>query len=146
MTFGSSFNVVHQQAALAETARILKHEGWFVCLWNHRRLDDPVQAEIERIISAHVPNYSYGTRREDQSEVLEASGLFGPVIQVCGRVTHEQAVDACVEAWRSHATLSRQAGDAFPATVDAIATFLQSLGRQSIEIPYVTTSWLAQLK
>ena len=33
--FGSSFNVVNQYEAIAETARILRPNGWLVCIWNH---------------------------------------------------------------------------------------------------------------
>ena len=34
VTFGSSFNVVDRQAALAEAARLLNPDGVFACLWN----------------------------------------------------------------------------------------------------------------
>jgi ubiquinone/menaquinone biosynthesis C-methylase UbiE len=50
VTFGSSFNVCDRQQALKETARILKPRGWFACMWNHRNLEDPIQARIEAII------------------------------------------------------------------------------------------------
>lgn len=146
VTFGSSFNVVDRPTALRETARILRPRGWFTCLWNHRRLDDPVQARIEDIIRKRVPEYSYGTRRQDQSDVIEASGLFGPIVQISSGVTHEQSIGECVDAWRSHATLSRQAGATFEETIEEIARYLSSLKRETIEIPYVTTCWLAQLK
>ena len=67
VTFGSSFNVCDRRLALRETARILKPNGWFACLWNHRWLDDPIQKRIESIIKAAVPRYEYGTRLEDQT-------------------------------------------------------------------------------
>ena len=47
VTFGSSFNVCDRGAALRETARILRPRGWFACLWNHRDLEDPIQARAE---------------------------------------------------------------------------------------------------
>ena len=65
VTFGSSFNVTDRELALKETARILKPEGWFACMWNHRDLSDPLQSKIEAIIGSHVEGYSYGSRRED---------------------------------------------------------------------------------
>src|SRR5580658_304884 len=74
--FGSSFNVVDQRAALAEVARILMPRGWFACMWNHRNLDDPIQQKIESIIKAHIPAYSYGTRREDPTHIINSSGYF----------------------------------------------------------------------
>ena len=76
VAFGSSFNVMDRAKALAETHRLLKREGAFACLWNHRDLDDPVQKHIENLIAEAIPNYDYGVRREDQSEVIAASGLF----------------------------------------------------------------------
>jgi ubiquinone/menaquinone biosynthesis C-methylase UbiE len=146
VTFGSSFNVCDRQLALKETARILKPRGWFACMWNHRLLSDPIQAEIESIIKSRVQGYGYGTRREDQTQVIDESGLFGPVVHLDSRVMHEQTISECVEAWRSHATLERQAGAAFLDVVKAIEEFLMGLGKESIQIPYSTNIWVAQLR
>jgi ubiquinone/menaquinone biosynthesis C-methylase UbiE len=146
VTFGSSFNVCDRRQALKETARILKPRGWFSCMWNHRQLDDPIQAQIEEIIKAQVSGYGYGTRREDQTAVLDASGLFGPVVHLDSRVMHEQTIAECVTAWRSHATLERQAGVAFHDVVASIESYLKGLGTPSIQIPYSTNIWVAQLR
>lgn len=146
VTFGSSFNVCDRQQALKETVRILKPRGWFACMWNHRQFEDPIQAQIEAIIKARVSGYGYGTRREDQTAVIDASGLFGPVVHLDSRVMHEQTIEECVEAWRSHATLERQAGAGFHDVVAAIESYLRSLGVPSIQIPYSTNIWLAQLQ
>lgn len=146
VTFGSSFNVCDRQQALMETSRILKPRGWFACMWNHRQLEDPIQSQIEAIIKKHVSGYGYGTRREGQTEVIDASGLFGPVVHLDARVVHEQTIEECVEAWRSHATLERQAGSAFHDVVVAIESYLQSLGAPTIQIPYSTNIWVAQLR
>jgi hypothetical protein len=109
-------------------------------------LEDPIQAQIEAIIKARVSGYGYGSRREDQTAVIDASGLFGPVVHLDSRVMHEQTIAECVEAWRSHATLERQAGAAFHHVVAAIESYLQSLGAPSIQIPYSTNIWVAQLR
>lgn len=144
VTFGSSFNVCDRKAALKETARILKPRRWFACMWNHRQLEDPIQAQIEAIIKELVDGYGYGTRREDQVAVIDESGLFGPVVHLDSRVIHEQTIAACVEAWRSHATLERQAGASFDAVVAAIEEYLLSLKIATIQIPYSTNIWIAQ--
>lgn len=146
VTFGSSFNVCDRYKALKETARILKPKGWFVCMWNHRCLDDPIQDSIEKIIKDKISAYGYGSRREDQTKIINSSGYFGPVIRLSSEVLHEQQIEDCVEAWRSHATLERQANEKFHEIIKEIEEYLISLGKKSIHIPYVTNIWLAQLK
>ena len=144
VTFGSSFNVMDRTKAMKETHRILKPEGSFACLWNHRDLDDPIQKHIESLIAKVIPGYDYGVRREDQSEVIASSGLFRDVRTVTGRLVYTQKVERTIEAWRSHATLNRQAGDKFKAIVDKISAYLKSLGREDIDIPYTTRAWWAR--
>ncbi len=146
VTFGSSFNVCHRQHALKETARILKENGWFACIWNHRQLEDVVQNEIEIIIKEHVPAYKYGSRREDQRRTIETSNLFTSVIHLNSQVIHEQTVQECVEAWRSHATLSQQAAGKFNDVVNAIEKYLFNLSIKTIKVPYFTNIWMAKLK
>lgn len=146
VTFGSSFNVCNREQALKETARILKPRGWFACMWNHRQLDDPIQAKIETIIKSRIINYDYGSRRENQSAIINSSGLFGPVVHIDASVLHSQTIDECVRAWHSHATLERQAGSAFSNVLCEIESYLRSLDTDKIEIPYLTNIWLAQLR
>lgn len=145
VTFGSSFNVCDRQKALKETARILKPKGIFACMWNHRQLDDEIQGKIESIIKSKISGYGYGTRREDQSAVIEASKLFKNVVHIDASVMHKQTITECVEAWRSHATLERQASETFDKIIDEIESYLVSLGTESIQIPYSTNIWVAQL-
>jgi ubiquinone/menaquinone biosynthesis C-methylase UbiE len=144
VTFGSSFNVTDRLAALKETYRILKPRGWFACMWNHRNLEDPIQKSIEGIIQENIPEYGYGTRREDQTTVINDSNLFGEPHQIEGTVTHTQTIRECVEAWRSHATLERQAGDKFENIIQSIEKMLIGLGTETILIPYTTRMWVAQ--
>lgn len=141
--FGSSFNVVDQAAALAECRRILEPHGWFCCLWNHRDLDDPLQQSIEEAIRGLVPGYSYGSRRQDPTRVLEDSGLFAGVEAISASFTAAMAAETVMDAWRSHATLARQAGERFPQVVAAIERLV---GRGTVDVPYTTRLWLARLK
>lgn len=144
VTFGSSFNVCDRPRALAETVRILKPGGWFACMWNHRDLEDPIQSRIEAIIRARIPGYGYGARRENQTTVINQSGLFGPVIRIAGDVVHRQSIADCIEAWRSHATLERQAGAGFPDVIADIEAYLDSLATATIQVPYTTHIWMAK--
>ena len=109
-------------------------------------MDDPHQSKIEAIIKDKVLDYGYGTRREDQTTIIESSGLFGPVVHVESSVIHQQTIQECVEAWRSHATLQRQAGLSFEEVVTAIEDYLKSIGSDTIHIPYSTNIWIAQLR
>lgn len=144
VTFGSSFNVTDRARTLREVQRILRPRGWFACMWNHRDLDDPLQAKVEAIIRSHIPEYDYGTRREDQTGVIRASGLFEEPIAIEGRTTRSQRVADYVEAWRSHATLQRQAGERLAAVIRAIEALLDGAG--TIVVPYTTRLWCARLR
>lgn len=144
VSFGSSFNVCDRDAALAESKRIGVDGAWFAAMWNHRDLDDPIQAEIEAIISRHVPDYGYGVRREDQSEFLRASGRLGEVLPIEGTVLHIVTAAEATEAWRSHATLQRQAGGDFDRVVADIGGYLDAVGPE-IVVPYRTRAWLGRL-
>jgi ubiquinone/menaquinone biosynthesis C-methylase UbiE len=150
VTFGSSFNVCDRTVALKESSRILKSSGWFGCLWNHRDLEDPIQSSIESLIKSMVPDYGYGTRREDQSDVINNSNLFNEVIQLNAPVAHEQSISECIRAWESHATLQRQAAENFKNVIQEIRKFLeQSVSTDlsyKMRIPYQTRIWLAQKK
>lgn len=144
VSFGSSFNVCDRTLALAEARRIGVEGAWFTAMWNHRDLEDPIQAEIEAIIGRHVPDYGYGVRREDQSEFLRDSGALADITAVEGTILHTMPTEVATEAWRSHATLQRQAGDRFEQVVDEIGAHLASLGTEII-VPYRTRAWIGRL-
>lgn len=147
VTFGSSFNTTNRIEALKETKRILKAKGWIACMWNHRDLSDETQCHIEKIIKSTFPNYSYGTRREDQVDIINESNLFNHVIKIEGQVLHEQSIDDIIKAWRSHATLHRQAGEKFKEIIHKIEHFLKEThGNQLIKVPYITRLWMAQIR
>jgi choline kinase/ubiquinone/menaquinone biosynthesis C-methylase UbiE len=145
--FGSSFNVVDQAAALAEARRILSPQGWFACLWNHRNLDDPIQQIIESIIKSFIPSYRYGSRREDPTAVIDSSGYFLAVQSIEGGFVWPMSSADIVVAWRSHATLRRQAGDnaTFERIIAAIAASLAGLP-ETIAVPYTTRSYFCQAR
>ncbi len=146
VTFGSSFNVCDRKKALRETSRILIEGGRFACMWNHRNLDDPIQSKIEEIIKDNVNNYDYGNRREDQTNIIKESNFFNDVTFISEQVIHTQNIKDCITAWKSHATLERQAGQSFGKVISKIEDYLNSLSLKTIEIPYTTNIWTADLK
>ena len=145
VTFGSSFNVTNRQDALKESQRILKQNGWFACLWNRRDLSDPIQQEVETIIKSYIKNYDYGTRREDQTEIIKESGRFDNIQPFGGRVIHSVLIDDFIEGWHSHATLLRQAGNNFSKIIKDISDMLKSMNKATIDIPYQTQGWMAHV-
>jgi SAM-dependent methyltransferase len=145
-TCGSSFGVADRAQTLREVARILRPGGSFACIWNHRDLDDPLQSRIESHIRANIPDYRYGTRREDQTETIVASGLFEEVETVSAPTLHRGPVEPWLAAWRSHATLQRQAGGRFAEIVAGIEAIVRETCGETIEVPYTTRAWLARLK
>lgn len=144
VTFGSSFNLVERDQALRESWRILRHGGRLACLWNFRDLNDPLQRQIEQVIHSFLPTYRYGTRRDDQTPLIEMGDLFR-VTKTLER-NHVQSVNPAdwLEAWRSHATLRRQAGDLFEAILQAIEALLPDSGGELMDVRYVTRAWLAR--
>lgn len=147
VTFGSSFNVCDRQQALAETARILKPNGWFACMWNHRDLNDPLQVEIEKVIKKYVADYSYGTRREDQTDEINKSGLFHEVKYIEAGVVHTIDKQDFIDGWKSHGTLARQSKEQFDLIIDEIAKVVEAAAVDGyVKVPYVTRVWVAQAK
>lgn len=146
VTFGSSFNVCDRQKALAETSRILAPEGWFACMWNHRDLEDPLQREIEDVIKKNIEGYSYGTRREDQTEVINQSGLFEQVEFITGQVKHELDAENFIEGWKSHGTVYRQSPEVFDKIIAEIRQVVESLHQDKVTVPYTTRIWMARKK
>jgi SAM-dependent methyltransferase len=144
VTFGSSFNVCDRLAALAESSRILKEDGWVACMWNHRDLQDPLQMKIEEIIQENIPGYSYGTRREDQTDIINQSGLFQDVIYIEGNVLHEIPVEDFIDGWKSHGTLHRQSKEKFDDIIQQITDVVLAHSSKTVLVPYTTKVWMAQ--
>jgi ubiquinone/menaquinone biosynthesis C-methylase UbiE len=143
--FGSSFNVVDQRLALAEASRILVPNGWFACMWNHRDLDDLIQRRIESIIKSSIATYSYGSRREDPTNIINTSGYFSATKSIEGSFVWSMPKSDVITAWKSHATLKRQAGSdsIFSAIIEEIGSYLETLP-EIIDVPYTTRVYFAQ--
>ena len=147
VSFGSSFNVCNQQLALKESYRILKPQGWFSCMWNHRDLTDPLQENIEDTIKQFIKNYSYDKRREDQTNIIDNSNLYKNITCFEKDVIHIISADDFIEGWRSHGTLHRQANENFNKIIQAIADVVMSHSNDGfVKVPYTTKVWMAQRK
>ncbi|MCZ0771932.1 class I SAM-dependent methyltransferase [Campylobacter hepaticus] len=102
VTFGSSFDVIDRNESLQEAYRLLKKEGYFTCMWNHRDLNDPIQKIAEDTILEFVPNYTRGTRREDQRPVIEnRKDLFDNIVYTEEDFYFHQSIENYINAWKS---------------------------------------------
>lgn len=144
LTYGSSFNVLEAQRALGEARRVLRVGGHWLALWNHRDVDDPLQAEVERCIRRYVSDYRAGSRREDPRPVLIESGLFEDIGADTERFEVEVEVAEWMRAWQAHATLRRQAGAAFPHVLSGIESCVA--GARRLRVPYHTRAYWARLR
>lgn len=142
ITFGSSFNVLPAALALGEAARLLEPDGWLVCLWNHRDLDDPLQARLQSIIEAHVPGYRHGSRRENPEPLIAADGRYDRFAHLHGTLTHVLPRADFVAGFRAHATLARQAGERLPQVIDALDRALAD--HAEVAVPFVTRIHVAR--
>jgi ubiquinone/menaquinone biosynthesis C-methylase UbiE len=142
VSYGSSLNVLDRDRALAEAARVLRNQGWMTCLWNHRDLDDPLQRTIETTICRLLPNYDYGTRRDDPTALIQAGGHFAQVRFFQCDFVHRSCRANFVAGFRAHATLRRQAADRFEDVLAAIASIVADM--EWIDVPFATRVWYAQ--
>lgn len=146
VAFGSSFNVMDRSLALKEAYRLLKKDGWFSCMWNHRDLNDPIQKEVEDIIKQFVPDYNGGVRREDQRPVLlEHKNLFDGIVYLEQDFYFQQTIDTYLYAWQSvknpYWDLETEEGRGlFEKITDQIRKVLP----QEFKIKYTTRSWSAK--
>lgn len=145
--FGSSFNTTDRDQTLQESHRILRGGGWFTCMWNNRDLQsDPVQAEVEAIIRRHVPDYSHGTRREDQTDVISESGLFGAVEYLEHTTTVVRSSQIYLDGWRSvknnHWDLSSSQGKELQQRI--LNDIAKALADREITMNYTTKIWSAR--
>lgn len=138
VTFGSSLNVTDVSKSIPESIRILKPDGYLACLWNHRDFSDDLQKQIEQTIKANLNNYSYGSRREDQSLLLRK--YLKNIIKVeCDFEVVQKKQDS-IDAWRSHLTLKKQSGDRFEHIISEIS----KLTPEIFSTRYTTVMWIGQ--
>jgi ubiquinone/menaquinone biosynthesis C-methylase UbiE len=145
---GSSFNTTDRPATLREAARVLKSNGWFACMWNHRDLtEDPTQTTVETIIKSFFPSYSHGVRREDQSDILDATPDFTALDYIEVSQVVDQPMEDYIKAWRS---VKNKFWDL--KTKEGELVFQQIMEKIRLELPeilnlnYTTRIWLVRKK
>ena len=146
VVFGSSFNVMDRDLALKETHRLLKKNGYFSCMWNHRDLNDPIQKQAEDIIEMFVPNYERVTRREDQRPIIEKNRkLFDEIFYMEVDFYYHQTLENYILAWQSvknkYWDLATEDGkDLF----EKITNKMREVMPKEFDIKYTTRCWTAK--
>ncbi|OHU82729.1 methyltransferase [Helicobacter sp. CLO-3] len=148
VTFGSSFNVMDRSQALKESHRLLKPQGYFSCMWNHRDLNDPIQEVAEEVILELVPNYTRGVRREDQRPVIEQhKDLFDTIIYIEEDFYFHQNIETYIAAWKSvknpYWDLETSEGQEL---FDKIAYQMRHKLPSEFDIKYTTRCWSAKAR
>lgn len=146
VTFGSSFNVMDRDEALKETHRILRKDGIFTCMWNHRDLNDPIQNKAQDIIKEFVPHYDKGVRREDQRPVIEKNrALFDEIFYLEQDFYFHQTIDNYILAWKSvknpYWDLETKEG---VQLFDEISSQIKKELPHEFDIKYTTRAWSAK--
>jgi SAM-dependent methyltransferase len=91
VTVAQAFHWFDGEAALAEIHRVLRPGSSLALVWNRRRMDDPVNREIEELLAPYRGQMS-AMRTGSWRAAFERSHLFGPLE---GRVfANEQTLDA----------------------------------------------------
>lgn len=144
--FGSSFNVMDRELALKESHRILKQNGSFSCMWNHRNLKDPIQSRAEEIIMSFIPRYERGIRREDQREILEKNReLFDEILYLELDFYFHQTIENYINAWKSvknpYWDLETKEGEEL---FDVIVYKMRDELPSEFAIQYTTRAWSAK--
>lgn len=146
VTFGSSFNVMDRNEALKEAHRLLKKNGYFSCMWNHRDLNDPYQKIAEDTIIEFVPNYTRGARREDQRPIIEScKDLFDNIIYLEEDFYFHQNIKNYINAWKSVKNPywdleTKEGNELFEKISDKISQRLP----KEFDIKYTTRCWSAK--
>jgi SAM-dependent methyltransferase len=149
VSMASSFHWLDTQRGLAEFARILRPGGWFVALWNPRKIEEnPVLAEIEdylRVLAPDLKRVSSGRSGVTQqlSATLKTAAGFDQSLYLESDHTVHLTKEQYVGAWRSVNDIQAQLGAAlFERFLDHVNEKIEGL--PSIEATYTTRAWAAR--
>jgi SAM-dependent methyltransferase len=130
---GQAFHWFDGPAALAEIHRVLRPDGTLALVWNRRPLENPVHAEIERIIAPYhrdEPRHRSGA----WGAVFDETTLFGPLDT--RTFEHSRPHDADALADRVGSTSFIAALDDAPRA-EVIAQVRALAAGGPVDLPYV---------
>jgi ubiquinone/menaquinone biosynthesis C-methylase UbiE len=137
-----AFHWFDAPTALAETARVLRREGWLALIWNERDESDPMVAELVHISKwDRLAPYPVGM---DFGTVIDRSGRFGAVQRAKFEWVQWLDRDAFVDQVASRSYIQVLPPAQQQALLDQVATFGSTLA-QPIAMPYVADLFCAQV-
>jgi ubiquinone/menaquinone biosynthesis C-methylase UbiE len=145
----SSFHWADFELATTEIQRVLRQNGWFVALWNPRRIEShPVFVEIENYIRELRPDIERcssgrATFTNGLSDRLLSTGRFDRVVYLEGRHQEVQSVEHYLGIWRSVNDVQVQLGpDRFAEFLRFAEVRVRTL--PLIEVQYETRAWVSR--
>jgi SAM-dependent methyltransferase len=128
--------------ALPEITRVLRPGGWLALIWNERDQSDPAMAELVRISKWDLCQpYPAGM---DFGEVIDGSGLFGPVERTMVPFVQYLDLNAYVEQVASRSYVQVLPEPERRSLLERVAAFGATLG-DPIAMPYVTDLFCARV-
>jgi SAM-dependent methyltransferase len=134
VTVAQAFHWFRYEEALPEIHRVLRPGGGLALIWNSRDLDDPLQAELERILARYRGRLG---EFPDWRPPLGASGLFGPVEEATFRFKQHLDIDTLVERVHSISVIAALPERERRRVLARVREAAAGLG-QPFAFPYVT--------
>lgn len=151
VSMASSFHWADYDAAMKEFQRILKPGGYFIALWNPRRIEiNPLLADIENRLYSYKPDMQ---RKSSGNSVfcnglfdkLKATSMVEDVLYLEGEHIEKQSRDTYLGLWRSVNDIQVQIGaDNFEDFIQYICSRVKK--DAIIEAHYKTRAWIAKIK
>lgn len=142
ISYGSSFNVLDPEAAIDEALRLLGGSGQVLLVWNHRDVGEPLQARVEGLIRAAVPDYATGSRRADPLPTWRRHAHVVKADYVEAALVAEQTLADFIAGFRAHATLIRQIGSGLEALLTGMQRALApDCPDGLVRVPFYTRAW-----
>lgn len=149
VTMASAFHWADFNQAVAEFARILTPQGYFMALWNPRAIErNPLLVEIESALQKLVPELKRVSSGRSEFcdgllQRLDASNAFRDVMYLEGFHTERQSRERYIGLWESVNDIRVQAGpERFAKFMDYVKDVTKDVSH--IEASYQTRAWLAK--
>jgi SAM-dependent methyltransferase len=142
VTVAQAFHWFRTADALAEIHRVLRSGGGLGLMWNRRDLDQPLQAELQRIVRRHrtdEPTFGSGRWRSE----LEASPLFAIAEEAEFDFAQELDADGLVDRVMSTSVMAVLA-DAERGAVEEEIRSLADAQPRPIRLRYVTEVYVCE--